>query len=123
MTFVSRDLTLRKNLYFSLGRPHLEYAVQVWSPKKEMDFGLIKQVQARSTKIQYSMRNLSYEARLTKWGIKRLEDRRVRGDLIVMYKSLNGLDEINWDRNTMINTPTDIVLKGSNVAMMRVDTL
>ena len=41
------------------------------------------------------MRNLRYETRLAKWGIIRLEDRRVRGDLIQMYKSVNGLGEIN----------------------------
>ena len=35
--FVSRDSQLWKNLYISLVRPHLEYAVQVWSPTKEMD--------------------------------------------------------------------------------------
>ena len=34
----------------------------------------------------------------------RLEDRRVREDLIEMYKSVNGLDEINWERNQVIDT-------------------
>ena len=32
--FVSRGSTLWKNLYISLVRPHLEYAVKVWSPTK-----------------------------------------------------------------------------------------
>ena len=59
-------------------RPHLEYAVQVWSSKKEI------------------YNDLSYETRLKRWGINRLEDRLVRGDLIEMYKSLNRLDEIKW---------------------------
>ena len=103
--FVSRDSQLWKNLYISLVRPHLEYAVQVWSPTKEMDIGLIEKVQARATKIPHSMRNLRYETRLAKWGINRLEDRRVRGDLIEMYKSVNGLDEIIWERNPVVNTP------------------
>ena len=120
--FVSRDSTLWKNLYISLVRPHLEYAVQVWSPTKEMDIGLIEKVQARATKIPYSMRDLRYEARLTKWGINRLEDRRVRGDLIEMYKSVNGLDEINWERNPVMITPTDRVLTRSNGVKIRRDT-
>ena len=89
----------------SLVRPHLEYAVQVWSPTKEMDIGLIEKVQARATKILHSMGNLRYETRLAKWGINRLEDRRVRVDLIEMYKSVNGLDEIIWERNPVVNTP------------------
>ena len=95
-------------------RPHLEYVVQVWSPKKEINIGLIEKVQASATKIPYSMRNLRYEARLTKWGINWLEDRRVSGDLIEMYKSVNGLDEINWERSPVINTPTYRVLTRSN---------
>ena len=48
------------------------------------------------------MKNLRYEKKLVKWGIKRLEDRRVRGDLIEMYKTVNELDEINWERNSMV---------------------
>ena len=47
--------------------------------------------------------NLGYEARLRRWGINRLEDRRVRGYLIQMYKSVNGLDEFKLD-----NYPTSL---------------
>ena len=61
---VCRDSVLWKNLYTSLVRPHLEYAVQVWSPTREMDIGIIEKVQARATKITTSMRNIWYEARL-----------------------------------------------------------
>ena len=71
--FENRDSHLWKNLYISLVRPHLEYAVQVWSPTKEMDIGLIEKFQARATKIPHSMRNLSYQMRLKRWGINRLE--------------------------------------------------
>ena len=78
--FVCRDSGLWKNLYTSLVRPHLEYAVQVWSPTREMDIDSIEKVQARATKIPTSMRNIGYEAMLKKWGINRLKDRRVRGD-------------------------------------------
>ena len=62
--FVCRDSGLLKNLYTSLVRPHLEHAVQVWSPTREMD---IVKVQARATKIPTSMRNIRYEARLKKY--------------------------------------------------------
>ena len=83
----------------------LEYAVQVLSPTKEIDIGLIEKFQARATKMPHSMRNLSYERRLKRWGINRLEDRRVRGNFIEIYKSVNRLDEINWERNSVVNTP------------------
>ena len=67
-------------------------------------------MQARATKIPRSMRNLEYEARLIRWDINRLEDRRVRGDLIQMYKSVNGLDEIKWKNGPVNLTPVRIFL-------------
>ena len=38
----------------------------------------------------------------------------MRGDLIEMYKSVNGLDEIYWERNLVVNTPKSGVLTRSN---------
>ena len=42
------------------------------------------------------MKNFRYETRLAKWGINTLEDRRVRGYLIEMNKSVNVLGQIIW---------------------------
>ena len=101
---MSRDSHLWKNLYISLVRPHLEYAFQGWSPTKKKNIGLIEKVQSRANKIPHSMKNLRYETKIAKWGTNRLEDRSMRGDLIEIYKFVNGLDEINWDRNPVVNT-------------------
>ena len=68
-----------------------------------MDIGLIEKFQVRATKILHSMRILRYETRIAKWGINRLEDWRMRGDLIEMNTFLNGLDEINWEKNPVVN--------------------
>ena len=76
--FLCKDSGLWKILFTSLVRPHLECAVEVWSPTREMDIKSIEKVKARATKIPTLMRNLGYEARLKIWGIKRLEDKRVR---------------------------------------------
>ena len=51
------------------------------------------------------MKNLRYEKLLAKWGVNKLEDRRVRGSLIEMYNYVNVLDEINSKKNPMVNTP------------------
>ena len=118
---MSRDPHLWKNLYISLIRQHLEYAVQV-SPTKKVEIGLIEKFQPRATKILVSMRNLRYEVRPTKWGINMLEDRLVRGDLIETYKSVNGLAEINWGRNSMVNTQKAGVLTRSIGVKIRRNT-
>ena len=39
---------------------------------------------------------MSYEERLKVWGLTTLAERRITGDLIQMYKSVNGLENINW---------------------------
>ena len=47
----------------------------------------------------------------------------MRGDLIEMYISVNGLDEIIWERNPVVNTPKVGVLTRSNGVRIRRDTL
>jgi hypothetical protein len=39
---------------------------------------------------------VSYEDRLKAWGLTTLEERRGRGDLIQIYKCLNGIEDIDW---------------------------
>ena len=83
-SFINRDIFIK--LYRSLVRPHLEYGQCIWSPylihcKKE-----IEKVQRRATKIVPGMNNLSYEERLTKLKLSSLNYRRMRGDLIQVFK-------------------------------------
>ncbi len=95
-TFSSRDVSLWKTLYVSLVRPHLEFASTVWNPYLKCDIEAIEKVQKRATKIPLSLRNLTYDKRLEKWGLTTLEERRKRGDLIQMFKFSNGLELIDW---------------------------
>jgi ribonuclease P/MRP protein subunit RPP40 len=97
-TFVSRDPDLWKNLYTSLVRPHLEYAVQVWNPYLQKDVDEIERVQHRASRIPENFSNLEYEERLNKWGISTLRERRERGDAIQMFKTINKIEEIKWHR-------------------------
>ena len=47
----------------------------------------IENVQEKAAHIPTSLRSLKdYEARLDSWGITKFADRRIRGDLIQMYK-------------------------------------
>ncbi len=51
-------------MYISLVRPHLEYAVQFWSPHHAKDIAKLEAVQCRATKMILSLCNKSYEERL-----------------------------------------------------------
>ena len=68
------------------------------------------------------MRNLRYEMIRAKWIFNRLEDRRVRVDLIEIYTSLNWLDEINWESKPVVNTPKVGVLTRSTGVKIRMNT-
>ena len=47
-TFTYMDMEMFKCIYKTLVRPHLEYAVQSWSPDLKKDINLLEQVQKKS---------------------------------------------------------------------------
>jgi hypothetical protein len=77
-------------LYKSLVRPHMEYAQEVWSPRWKKDQDKLEKVQRRATKLVMGLRQLPYEQRLRELNLPTLKHRRLRGDLITMYKITHG---------------------------------
>ena len=104
-TFVSIDPMSFRVLYTSLVRPHLEFAVPVWSPHQKSDIKTLEKVQRRALKwLNFGMK-LGYEEKLLNVELLSLETRRVRGDLIQMYKLIHKLDkasitEIDFQKRT-----------------------
>ena len=89
----SKDNILR--LYKSLVRPHLEYCCQVWRPYHQKDVNNIEKVQRRVTRMIPEISHLSYEDRLFETNLLSLEMRRLRADLIEVFKIVNGLEKID----------------------------
>ena len=77
-------------------RPHLEYAVQFWSPSLRKDIERLEAVQARATKLIPSIRHLGYVRRLERLNLYSLEKRRLRGQLIETFKMLKGMNNIDY---------------------------
>ena len=93
-TFVTRSREVIMSLYKTLVRPHLEYCVQAWRPHLKKDIEKIEKVQRRATRMMMGSRELDYESRLRKVGLTTLETRRLRADMIEVYKIVNGMEGI-----------------------------
>ena len=73
-------------LFKALVRPHLEYACSVWCPHFKKDIDLLENVQRRASKMLPGLREKSYEERLRTLKLPTLRYRRLRGDMIEVYK-------------------------------------
>ncbi|CAL4234819.1 unnamed protein product [Meganyctiphanes norvegica] len=98
ISFESIEKDMFLPLYTTLIRPLLEYCVHAWSPYLERDIDLLENVQRRATKIVRQYKNEEYEVRLRELGLPKLVDRRTRGDMILTYRLLNGLEGIDYQR-------------------------
>ena len=76
-------------LYNSLVRPHLEHAVQFWSPHLRRDIDNIENIKRRATKMITEIRNHRYHQRIQELDLISLVQRRLRGQLIDVFKYLN----------------------------------
>ena len=78
-------------LFKSIIRPILEYGNVVWNPILRKHIDSIEAIQRHFTRCIIGMKDLDYNQRLRALGLPSLEYRRVRGDLIEMYKMTHDL--------------------------------
>ena len=91
--YKSKDIILP--LYKSIVRPHLEYAVQAWTPYYQKDLDLLVRIQHRATKLIPNLRHKPYEERLESLGLTTLKTRRLRGQLIQAFKIIKQFDKVD----------------------------
>jgi hypothetical protein len=61
----------------------------------QKNIDVVEGVQRRATKLVVGMNEMSYEGRLKFLDMTTLETRRVRGDLIEVFKIMKGLEDVN----------------------------
>ena len=116
IVYKSKDNIVR--LYKALVRPRLEYCVQAWSPYYRKDIEMLERIQKRATKMIEGYKGLSYEERLSRTGLISLEQRRVRGDLIEVFKILKGIERVDYkDYFEIISA--DSKTRGHNLRLIR----
>ncbi|PIK37755.1 reverse transcriptase [Apostichopus japonicus] len=89
-TFETKELVLMLQLYKSLVRPHLEFAIQAWNPYLKGDIDYLEKVQRRFTRMIPVLQHLPYNERLSALNLTTLSTRRLRGDLIEAFKIMKG---------------------------------
>ena len=89
INFKNIDKFTFRTLYTGLVRSQLEYAHAVWNPYKISLITDLEKVQKRATKLIKSLKRLPYKDRLIHLGLPTLKYRRLRGDMIEVYKILN----------------------------------
>jgi len=89
--FKSRDPVILFRAFTVYVRPLLEYCSPVWSPGYKTDIFRIESVQKRFTKRLNGCQDLTYKARFALLKTETLELRRLKQDLLYMYKIIRGL--------------------------------
>eukprot|EP00914_Ancora_sagittata_P020632 GHVO01040696.1.p1 GENE.GHVO01040696.1~~GHVO01040696.1.p1 ORF type:complete len:250 (+),score=12.86 GHVO01040696.1:161-910(+) len=82
-------------LFKSLIRPHVEYASCVWSPATRKYKTMVERVQRQATKRVPGMLSLSYPERMRALGLPSLEYRRMRADMLQVYKIMHQYEDVN----------------------------
>jgi len=100
--FKDKNTTLR--LYKSLIRPKLEYSIQAWRLYLRKDIDLLEKVQRRATKLMCRDKSVGYYERLRYLGLTTLETRRLRGDLIEVFKIFKGFEDVYYTVYTLLHT-------------------
>ena len=89
--FVYKTPSILIPLYKTLIRPVIEYGNPVWCPHLRKHIDEIEKIQRNYTKNIIGMKDLEYGERLRTLKLHSLEFRRIRGDMIQVYKILNNL--------------------------------
>ena len=78
-------------LYKLLARPHLEYALAIWSPYLQKDKIMLEQVQKFALRMVTKHLDFNYDALLDVVNINSLESRREEACLCLLYKIINNI--------------------------------
>ena len=95
VAFRYMDKEMFRDIFITYVRPKLEYAAPFWSPHLKKHITKLEKVQRHATRIVPELRGLGYEERLKELNLPSLEGRRVRGDMITVFKFIHGYDKID----------------------------
>ena len=111
---INKTANIMVPLFKSMVRPIVEYANVVWAPHFKKDIVTIESIQRNFTKKIKGMRNKSYEERLAKLKLPSLSYRRLRGDLIEVYKIVHSLYDPITTKSLFTRVPENSKTRKTN---------
>ena len=98
LAFHYMDKEMMRKLITTMIRPRLEYAGVVWSPHKKKHIKKLERLQRMATRMVPELEGMTYEERIKAMDLPTLEQRREGGDLIQIYKLVNGMYEVDNEK-------------------------
>ncbi|KAJ3610460.1 hypothetical protein NHX12_022552 [Muraenolepis orangiensis] len=107
-TFEYMDKEIFSLIFESLVRPHVEYANQVWAPSLRKHVEALENGLRRASKQVPGLRDLSYPERLKQLNMPTLAYRRIRGDIIEVFKIMS--EDCGYDQSVCkdLLTPSQV---------------
>ena len=94
--FKFKNILITTRLYKAFVRPLVEFSSIVWSPYTSLYIEKIEKVQQRMCRMVPELRGLGYRTQLQSLGLLSLKTRRIRYQLIMIFKMYKGFVNINF---------------------------
>lgn len=85
-------------------RSSLDYGAVVWSTHLKKDIDKSERVQQAATRWTPTLRDMSCEDKLQKIGLTTLNERRKRGDMIMLFNNVTRRVKVDKDYFIILNT-------------------
>ncbi|MEL7309200.1 MAG: hypothetical protein AAGK05_15980 [Pseudomonadota bacterium] len=115
LAFKYLDLFSLASLYKALVLPILDYCSVAWCPYYTRDIEVLEKVQRRMTRILPGLKDLPYEERLRSLNLLTLFARRIKHDLIFVYKLFHG--GINLDASKFFTVACERRTRGHSLKL------
>ena len=100
--FTTRNPLILTKAYTTYVQPILEYASVIWNPVYVGQIYQIESIQRHFTK-RIMPTDISYSDRLSQLKLESLELRRLKTDLIMLYKIIKGLVDLDFKQFLVLN--------------------
>ena len=104
IAFECKEIDFRLFLFKTYVRPILESNTQIWSPYQIRDINHIGNVQRHFTKRLPGLWNVPYIERMRRLELKSLETRRIINDIILFYKIIHQLIDVDLNQFFTLNS-------------------